>query len=636
MFARPLESRATEEALISNRSRPKTMTEDSAIGREIDGYRIKEIIGRGGMGIVYRGEDIELARPVAIKRLDPTVARNRTFFLRRFRSEARMLARLDSSYIARVYTLRQTELGLLIIMEYVEGGTLAAKLADGPLEIPKALTLFNRMLRAFQDAHSAGVLHRDIKPENILLTPREIVKVTDFGLARLQQEGTQASFIPEGAGTLNYMSPEQVQGEGDLDERSDIYALGMTFYEMLTGRLPFEEDQSQFARMQSIVEDDLPPPGTFRPEVPAGLSRIVMKALEKEPEQRFQKVETMREAVRDFEAGYGTGTEEQDEAAARRATQPASAPITRIGGVLLLLFLLAGSGYYFLARGGESPTPAAATLSIATAPAGATVSLNGDAVKQTPLRNHAVEAGSLAVQIRKNGYAPLDTTLHLASGRNARLDLSLARQATRAADSSASAGGAAPPRDGASETQDDESLADEVAPDENAPEPETTTSASATLTLRSEPSGTVSVGGERKSGGGTFEVAPGRHAARCRHPQYGPLEKTVALEAGQSRTLTCYFQQTINVNTDGAWGNIWINGENTGRSTPDAIQRGPGTYRIGVRIERTTDYTVAGGDHRTTTGGRSTTARFSGSTATVVVEPTFAPREHALVFKVVE
>ncbi len=271
---------------------------DAVIGTEVDGYRIQSVLGRGGMGTVYKAEDVNLSRTVAIKRINPG-QQERESFIHRFRSEAQALARIDSPQIVGVYALRETDIGLLIVMEYVEGGTLKDPLdRQGALAPTQAVPILDQTLKAFDDAHSAGVIHRDIKPENIMLTQDGMVKVTDFGIAKLRQPDSGETVTQGGqGGTLKYMSPEQISSIDDVDARSDVYSLGMTAYEILAGDLPFEETDTDFDIMRKIVEGKIPPPDELNPDIPSGLAQWVVESIRKEQEDRYQSAEAMQEAL---------------------------------------------------------------------------------------------------------------------------------------------------------------------------------------------------------------------------------------------------------------------------------------------------------------------------------------------------
>lgn len=278
----------------------------SVIGKEIDGYRIEEILGRGGMGIVYKAEQVALSRPVAIKRLIPRLENDESF-VKRFRREARAIARIDSSHIVQVYSLGETEIGLVIVMEYVEGGTLKKHVASGGVDWKHAVPVVQQALTALEHAHQAGIVHRDVKPHNILLsgntlTSRPTIKLTDFGVAKVNTSGDPSRTVTEGVyGTLHYMPPEQVKGHGEVDHRSDIYALGMTCYELLTGEVPFDETDSEYTVMRKIAEGDLPQLGASVPDVPDRLRRAIDKATAYDPSNRFRSAGEMKAVLGELE-----------------------------------------------------------------------------------------------------------------------------------------------------------------------------------------------------------------------------------------------------------------------------------------------------------------------------------------------
>ena len=280
---------------------------DDAIGREVDGYRIEEVLGRGGMGVVYKATDVALSRPVALKRINPSQS-HREAFLHRFRSEAKALARINSPHIVGIYALRETEIGLLIVMEYVAGGTVADRICEGPLSIHQALPYLRQMLSAFEDAHAAGVIHRDIKPQNLLCTEHDVVKVTDFGIAKMRRQDSGETVTQGGqGGTLKYMSPEQISDVKSVDNRSDIYSIGMTAYRMLAGGLPFEATDTDFDIMRKVVEGRIPSPKELNPSLADPIERWLIKATQKQPADRYQTAEAMCEALEEAAAQVQSG-----------------------------------------------------------------------------------------------------------------------------------------------------------------------------------------------------------------------------------------------------------------------------------------------------------------------------------------
>ncbi len=268
--------------------------ERAVIGKEMDGLRIEDVLGRGGMGIVYRAEELMLGRQVALKVIDPELVRNEEI-LRRFQAEARVLAQLSHPNIVLAYALRKTDLGLYIVMEYVQGKSLAQHLrAHGPMKWDEALPLIRQMLSGFAYAHEHGIVHRDIKPNNIMLTPEGQIKIMDFGLAKvLREDGGGMTRTMTRGGTLYYMSPEQVKSLKHVDHRTDLYSLGMTIYQMVSGRLPFSKKDSEFTILKNIVEANFPPPQSPHAALPPHVSQAIMKSLAKTPEERFADAHEM-------------------------------------------------------------------------------------------------------------------------------------------------------------------------------------------------------------------------------------------------------------------------------------------------------------------------------------------------------
>ncbi|MEW5804149.1 MAG: serine/threonine-protein kinase [bacterium] len=257
-------------------------------------YCIRQELGRGAMGIVYRAHDCVLARDVAIKQI-PVYLSHDHQLIARFRQEARALARLCHPHIVQVYDFVQDGEQAWITMELVEGEELEKSLREsGPVSIGEAMEIGGQLAEALAYAHERGVIHRDFKPANVLLTQHRSVKITDFGLAKLAHSSI---YTQEGSvlGSPAYMSPEQAAGRG-LDARSDIYALGVTLFKMLTGRLPFEGDA------ESVIAQKLtkgpPPLSALNEQIPEQLSCLVLQMLAKEPNKRPLSMDTVAEALR--------------------------------------------------------------------------------------------------------------------------------------------------------------------------------------------------------------------------------------------------------------------------------------------------------------------------------------------------
>ena len=263
------------------------------LGKTVGKYRILDRLGRGGMGIVYRALDETLDREVAIKVLNPELGEAEV--LKRFRAEAVSLARLNHPGIATIYELHRHGDDLLMVMEFLRGETLQT-LSErlGPLAAPQAAHLCTQVLEALAHAHRAGVVHRDLKPANVMVTDTGVLKVMDFGIARMMgtEHCTNAGFM---MGTPAYMAPEQVLGQ-EIDGRADLYSVGVLFYRLLTRELPFQADTA-IGMAQKHVAEAPTPLGTFRADLPPWCETIINKALAKSPAARFQTAEEFRAAI---------------------------------------------------------------------------------------------------------------------------------------------------------------------------------------------------------------------------------------------------------------------------------------------------------------------------------------------------
>ncbi len=312
---------------------------------------VLELLGRGGMGAVYKARQRELDRLVAVKILPPEVSRDPAF-AERFNREARAMARLSHPNIVALLEISRTADGLIyFIMEYVDGVNLRQTIQAGHMEPAQALAIVPQICEALQFAHDEGVVHRDIKPENILIDKRGRVKIADFGLAKLLgQESVDHGLTAtqQVMGTPRYMAPEQMEGTKSVDHRADIYSLGVVFYELLTGELPV----GRFAPPSKKVEIDV------------RLDEVVLRALEKEPEKRYQHASDVKTEVEHIRGGPAA------EASASIGQQPhetleqrhqqnvgcgfalvliaASLGIGKLYGVQYGLLAFAGLGFIFL------------------------------------------------------------------------------------------------------------------------------------------------------------------------------------------------------------------------------------------------------------------------------------------------
>jgi serine/threonine protein kinase len=271
-------------------------TADPHLGKVLAGYRIEERIGRGGMGLVYRAEHLNLRRRAAIKIIAPELAETSGFH-ERFNREARIAAALQHPNIVTVYDAGDEDGLLYLAMQYIEGSDLSSVLrSQGRLRPYRALDVCRQVAAALDAAHAQGLIHRDVKPANVLIEGRTAF-LTDFGLTK-RIEGTQTNLTKAGdvVGTIHYVAPEQIEG-GRVDARTDIYSLGCLVYHCLTGELPFARD-TDVAVIYAHLSEEPPRITSVRPELPGGLDAVIAKALEKAPERRFQTCADLMSAAR--------------------------------------------------------------------------------------------------------------------------------------------------------------------------------------------------------------------------------------------------------------------------------------------------------------------------------------------------
>jgi eukaryotic-like serine/threonine-protein kinase len=273
-------------------------------GKRIGDYEILGELGKGGMGRVYKVRNVISDRVEAMKVLLPDLAGQKDL-ADRFLREIKMLASLDHPNIAALRTAFTAENQLVMIMEYVEGETLAARVERGPVPVADSLKYMDDALAALSYAHQRNIIHRDVKPSNMMVTPQGLLKLMDFGIAR---SGNDKNLTVTGTalGSLNYMSPEQIQG-GAVDARSDIYSLGIALYEILTGKQPFKRD-SDFAIMAAHMKEIAQRPIELRPDMPQGLNDIIVMAIAKDPAQRFQTADAFRGALGSVRESLGMGS----------------------------------------------------------------------------------------------------------------------------------------------------------------------------------------------------------------------------------------------------------------------------------------------------------------------------------------
>jgi serine/threonine protein kinase/tetratricopeptide (TPR) repeat protein len=313
------------------------------IGQTISHYRIVEKLGEGGMGVVYKAEDLRLGRTVALKFLAPHLVSDpegRQRFLR----EARAAAALDHPNICTVHEIDESEGRMFLAMAFVEGRGVKNKILERPLKLDEALDIATQTAQGLQAAHAKGVVHRDIKPANLMINPQGQVKIMDFGLAHLSDR-TKVTETGTRLGTPAYMSPEQARGE-EVDQRSDTWSLGVVLYEMVSGQLPFKGER-EAAMLHSILNEEPEPLTALRSGIPVELDRIVHKALAKDPADRYQHVEDLAVDIRAVRNTTSTKT-----AASSGAAKATAKKVSRYGIAALAVLLLAVAGAYWASRRG--------------------------------------------------------------------------------------------------------------------------------------------------------------------------------------------------------------------------------------------------------------------------------------------
>jgi eukaryotic-like serine/threonine-protein kinase len=270
---------------------------------KISHFEIRETLGAGGMGVVYKAYDTKLNRFVAVKALSRHIAHNPEF-RKRFLIEAQAVAALNHPNIATIFETREEGDDAYIVMEFIEGEELSKKTSKGKLGIPESLDYAIQIAEGLKEAHSKGIVHRDIKSANIMVTGSNLVKIMDFGLAKLVGQSMMTQ-LGATVGTINYMSPEQTRG-GEIDQRTDLWALGVVFYEMLTGKLPFKADYEQ-GIIYSILNEEPKPVSEIVKDIPKEIDEVIKNLLSKLPENRYQAADEVLTDLKAIKQSVETG-----------------------------------------------------------------------------------------------------------------------------------------------------------------------------------------------------------------------------------------------------------------------------------------------------------------------------------------
>ncbi len=284
-------------------------------GQMLGSYQIIGQFGQGGMATVYKAYHAKLDRYVAIKVMHPAF-KDGGSFLARFEREAQIVAKLTHPHIVPVYDFAEHEGQPYLVMKFIEGRTLKRILAAGPPTLEQILAILTPIASALSYAHHQGVLHRDIKPSNIVLDKDDVPYLADFGLARIAQAGESTMSADMILGTPQYISPEQARGEKNIDSRTDIYSLAVILYEMVVGRVPFNAD-TPYAVVHDHIYTDLPLPSKLNPDIPEAVERVLLKALAKNPSDRYTSAAEMIDAFRraSVESGLTALNPERDKLA---------------------------------------------------------------------------------------------------------------------------------------------------------------------------------------------------------------------------------------------------------------------------------------------------------------------------------
>ena len=306
------------------------------IGQTISHYKILEKLGEGGMGVVYKAEDLKLERFVALKFLAPHLVQDEES-RRRFQREAKAAAALDHPNICTIHEIDEAEGRVFLAMAYLDGSTVRQKVKQRPLKLDEALDIAIQAGEGLRAAHEKGIVHRDIKSANLMVNARGQVKIMDFGLAQLAEQSklTKTATI---LGTPAYMSPEQAQ-RLPADRRTDIWSLGVVIYEMVTGRTPFEGERQQ-AVLYAIATEQPEPITALRVGIPTELDRIVGKALAKKPDERYQHIDEMLVDLREMQKQAASGS--RDTRRAPSASKPASRTPWYIAAAAVVIAVILG------------------------------------------------------------------------------------------------------------------------------------------------------------------------------------------------------------------------------------------------------------------------------------------------------
>ncbi len=438
----------SEEQTLSPTKTLKTPLIGLDIGTLFAGrYHIIEELGRGGMGKVYKVFDKELKEKMALKLLRPEIAADEKM-IDRFRNELKFARKITHKNICRMYDFNKDEENSYITMEYVSGEDLKSSVTRmGPLSAGKTVFLARQMCEGLAEAHKLGVIHRDLKPQNIMIDRAGNIRIMDFGIARsVQAKGVTATGVM--IGTPEYMAPEQVEGK-HVDQRADIYSLGVILFELLTGTVPFEGDTPITVAIKHL-KDEAPEPKKLNATVPDDLNKVVLKCLEKDRTKRYKNVEELLSALDKIEKGVPItdrivpdkkptpvgetpffGSYAREKPQIKKYLIPALAVIAAVILVIALIKLLP------LQKSSESslpPPPAPPTqegkMVVNSVPSEASVSIDGNRLGLTPLTS-PLSPGKHSLRIEKSGYEEITEEIEIVSAQTIEKKYTLDRIQTK-------------------------------------------------------------------------------------------------------------------------------------------------------------------------------------------------------------
>jgi tRNA A-37 threonylcarbamoyl transferase component Bud32 len=509
-------------------------------------YQIENEVGRGSMGVVYRAHDPQIDRTVALKVLRQDKVTSEAF-VKRFLKEAKAIGRLSHPNIVAVHDVGEDQGSIYIAMEFLEGEPLHEVIQKGRLGLKDAVDLVIQVAETLDYAHQKGVVHRDIKPSNIILTPDGHVKITDFGIAHVDDpSATVHTMVGEIMGTPAYMSPQQVLGQ-PTDGRTDLFSLGVILYELCTGKRPFGGEGKNLATVfNEIVKENPPDPALASGSVPKELSTIIMKCLGKAPEDRYQTGRELAEVLR------GTCEEKptQTTVASQALVQPQPRKTTFIQILLAVVVTLVAVGGYLVWERIMVPQRRA-TVQVESTPPGAEIYINGEVKGKTPVPLQ-LPLGQHRLLLVLSGFQEREVQLELNEAKLYPVPVVLQPSAP------------SPPKPGI-------------------------------LKVESTPPGAeVYVDGERRgTAPGKFETSPGSHHIRVVLPGYADYSTQVQLPAASEYPLKAELipepprptgVASLTVTTEPSGAELYLDGKLKGR-TPQQLEAAVGWHQLRLVLE---------------------------------------------------